>query len=169
MLRGPQLRPPCQWLGGAFYERDDEEELREPPSLEIYLDDPSDRYGSPEEREARAKAREAIENLRRLLESPRPIGIGHNRPPDELLPALQELSAELAQPNPSIAVVKRSATPLRDALIACAKWGLKKIDRAVDAAVVAGAGLLIAQYREPLHKAFDAVFAWLDIAAKTLF
>jgi hypothetical protein len=165
-----------------FYERDDDGELREPPSLDIYLDEPSDRYGSPEEREARARAREAIENLRRALESPRAIGIGHNRPPDEeeepeeikeLRPALQELSAELAKPNPSIAVVKRWATPLRDAFIACINWGLKKIDGAIDAGlkavVTAGVLWLVAQYSEPLHKAFDAVLAWLNIAAKTLF
>jgi len=48
----------------------------EPPSLDIYLDEPSNRYGSPEEREARPRAREAIEELRRALERPRIIGIG---------------------------------------------------------------------------------------------
>jgi hypothetical protein len=175
-----------EWAPGAvspFYKGDDDEKLREPPSLDIYIDEPSERYGSPEEREARARAREAIENLRQALESRRAIGIGHNRPPDEeteepdeiieLWPALQGLSAELAKPNPAISVVKRWATPLRDALIACAKWGLNKIDGAIDAGLKAGAiagiGWLATQYSEPLHKAFDAVLAWLDIAAKTLF
>ena len=166
-----------------LYEHDDEEEPPEPPSLDIYLDEPSDRYGSPEEHENRARATEAIENLRRALESPRPFGIGHNRPPDEeaeepdeikeLRPALQELSAELAKPDPAIAVVKRCATPLRDALLATAKWALRKIDKGLDAAITAAAGggvlWLAAQHSELLHKAFNSVVAWLDIAAKPFF
>jgi hypothetical protein len=166
-----------------FYEHDDEEEPPEPPSLDIYLDEPSDRYGSPEECEARARAREAIDDLLRALGPPRPIGIGHNWPPDEeaqdaeeikeLRPALQELSAELAKPDPAIAVVKRCATPLRDALLATAKWALRKIDKGLDAAITAAAGggvlWLAAQHSELLHKAFNSVVAWLDIAAKPFF
>jgi hypothetical protein len=162
-----------------FYERDDEEELPEPPSLDIYLDEPSDRYGSPEEREARARAREAIEELGRALERPRIIGIGHNRPPpeeaaepDEIIEfrlALEELSGELAKPQPTIALVKRWATPLRDVLITSSKWGLKKLDKVVDAVITGGVLWLAAQHSEQLQKAFDAIVAWLDIAAKPFF
>jgi hypothetical protein len=172
------------WAPGPnspFYEHD--EESPEPPSLDAYLDERSDRYGSPEEHAARARAREAIDDLRQALEPPRVVGIGHNQPPDdeaeepeeikELRPALQELSAELAKANPAIALVKHWATPLREALIASTRWGLKKIDGAIDAGLkagaVAGVGWLAAQYSEPLHKAFDAVVAWLDTAAKSLF
>ena len=45
------------WAPGSnspFYEHEEPPEPEEPPSLEIYSDEPSDRYGSPEEREARA-------------------------------------------------------------------------------------------------------------------
>lgn len=161
---------------------DEPEPPEDPISLDIYLDEPSDRYGSLEEQEVRARAREAIDELREALERPRPVGIGHNRPPEEeeepeeiaeLRPAIAELSAELAKPSPTIALIKRWATPLRSALIACAQWGLKKIDGGIDATVkagmVGGAGWLVAQYSEPLHKAYDAVIAWLDVAAKSLF
>lgn len=130
-----------------FYDdgRDEEdEEAPEPPSLEIYLDEPSDRYGSPQEREARVEALEAIENLRGTLQTRRPIGIGHNQPPDEtekpeeigeLPEALQELSAELQKPNPEIRLIKRWATPLRNAVIASAKWSFKKLNGALTAVV----------------------------------
>jgi hypothetical protein len=161
---------------------DEPESPEEPISLDIFLDEPSDRYGTPADYEARARARAALDELRSALDTPRPIGIGHNRPPEEeeepegikeLRPAIDELSAELAKPDPDIGLVKRWATPLRDALIECAKWGLKKIDAGIEATVkwgmVGGAGWLLAQYSEPLHKAYDAVIAWLDIVAKTLF
>jgi hypothetical protein len=165
-----------------FYDdgRDDEgEEQPEPPSLDIYLDEPTDRYGSPGEREARARASEAIEELRRALERPRIIGIGHNRPPpedaaepDEIKEfrlALEELSGELAKPQPAIALVKRWATPLRDVLITSSKWGLKKLDKVVDAVITGGVLWLAAQHSEQLQKAFDAIVSWLDIAAKPFF
>jgi hypothetical protein len=162
---------------------DEPEPPEEPISLDIFLDEPSDRYGTPAEYEARARARDALDELRRALDTPRPIGIGHNRPPAEeveepegikaLRPALEELSAELAKPEPSISLIKRWATPLRNALITSSKWGLKKIDGAIDAGLKAAAvtwvGWMATQYSESLHKAFDAIVAWLDIAAKTLF
>jgi hypothetical protein len=167
-----------------FYDdgRDDEDEDEpEPPSLEIYLDEPSDRYGSPQEREARAHAIEAIENLQRTLQARRPIGIGHNQPPNDtqqpeeisdLPQALQELSAELQKPNPEIGLVKRWATPLRNALIASAKWTLKKVDGAITAVLnvsaVGGAGWLF-NHPEYMQMAYDAVIHWLEIAAKAPF
>ncbi len=86
----------------------------------------------------------------------------------ELRPALQELSAELAKPEPTISLVKRWATPLRNALIASSKWGLKKIDKVVDV-FIAGGVMWLTQHGDQLQKAFDAVVAWLDIAAKSLF
>jgi hypothetical protein len=164
------------------HDRDEEdEESPEPPSLEIYLDEPSERYGSSQEREARAEALEAIENLRRTLQTRRPIGIGHNRPPDDLLQpdeisqlpqALQELSAVLQEPDPEIALVKRWAAPLRAAVIASAKWTVKKLDGAFTAVLnvsaVGGAGWLY-NHPEHLQMAYDAIIKWLDLAAKSLF
>jgi hypothetical protein len=114
-----------------------------------------------------------------LLDTPRPIGIGHNRPPDEdeepeeikeLRPAIRELSAELAKPNPVISQVKRWATPLRNALILSSKWAFKKIDKALDGAATAagatGVAWIGAHYSESLHQAFEAVVNWLDIVTK---
>jgi hypothetical protein len=159
---------------------DDTEPPEEPISLDIFLDEPSQNYGTPAEREARERARTALDHLREALDTPRPIGIGHNRPPDEeeepepeeikeLRPAIEELSAELAKPDPTIALVKRWATPLRNALIASTKWIGKKIDKAVDAAIIGGTAWAATQYSEPLRNAFEAVVHWLELAAKTLF
>jgi hypothetical protein len=135
----------------------------------------------------RARARDALDELRRALDTLRPIGIGHNRPPaeeveepegiKELRPALQELSTELAKPNPDIGLVKRWATPLRDALVATAKWSGKKIDIALDEAAktagkAIGAGVVSIvglHYYPAMVTAFEAVANWLEIAAKTLF
>jgi hypothetical protein len=151
----------------------------EPPSLDSFLDEPSRRYGTPEDHEARARARSALDQLRRALEKPRPIGIGHNRPPTEeepeelkqLRPAVAALSAELAKPNPTITFVKRWAKPLRDAIIASGKWGAKKLDKGVDAGVkVAGAGAAVWLWGHSpaLHNAFNAIIHWLHVAANTL-
>jgi hypothetical protein len=166
---------------------DEPEPPEDPISLDIYLDEPSDRYGSLEEQEARARARAALDELQKALDTSRPIGIGHNRPPaeeveepegiKELRPALQELSMELAKPNPDIGLVKRWTTPLRDALIATAKWSGKKIDIALDeAAKTAGKAIGVGvvsivglHYYPAMVTAFEAVANWLEIAAKTLF
>jgi hypothetical protein len=161
---------------------DEPEPPDEPISLDIFLDEPSDRYGSPEDHQARVRAREALDQLGAFLDTPRAIGIGHNQPPEEeeepdeikeLRPAIAELSAELAKPNPIISLVKRWATPLRNAVIASAKWTWKKIDTGLDAGVKAGATTavagIVAHYSDPLRHAFEAVVNWLELAAKTLF
>jgi len=117
-----------------------------PTSLpRIYLDEPSNRYGSPEEREARARAREAIEELRRAFRTAAHNRHRHNRPPpeeaaepDEIIEfrlALEEL-AESGQAPATIALVKRWQRRTR-----CAdyefQWGLKKLDKVVDASLPA--------------------------------
>jgi hypothetical protein len=87
----------------------DDIEPDEPTSLDIFSDEPSENYGTARDHEARRQIRAALNELQNGLHSPRPIGIGHNRPPDEdeepeeikeLRPAIAELSAELAKPNP---------------------------------------------------------------------
>jgi hypothetical protein len=153
----------------------------EPPSLDVFLDERSPLYGSPEEREARARAQAAIDELRAALDNPVSIGIGHNRPPadnepdelSELRPALPELSLELSKPEPNISLVKKWAAPLRKALIESLKWVGRKLDKGVDAAMtVGGTGAAIwfwTQYSEALHTAFNAVVDWLHHAANTVF
>ena len=151
----------------------------EPASLDSFLDEPSPRYGTPADHEARARAKAALDQLRSALDKPRPIGIGHNRPPKELepeeikrlRPAISKLRAEFGKPDPAINFVKLWAKPLRDALIASGKWGARKFDKSVDAGMkVVGAGIgawLLSQYGGPLHNAFNAIIEWLRIAANT--
>ena len=165
---------------------EDAEPADEPTPLDIFLDERGPRYGTPEDYEARTRARAALDQLQQALDKPRPIGIGHNRPPveeeepdeiKELRAALPELSAELAKATPSISLVKQWAIPLRNAVIVSSKWAWKKIDKGLDAAVAAagsaaGAGGIAwigAHYSDSLHNAFEAVVNWLEIAAKTLF
>ena len=90
-----------------------------------------------------------------------------------LRPALIELQLEFGKSSPDISFVKRSARALRQALIASGKWVGRKLDKAVDAAMTAAGGTAAiaigAQYSESLRKAFDAIIAWLEIAARTVF
>jgi hypothetical protein len=152
----------------------------EPAPLDIYLDEPSPRYGTQEEREARAKARTALAHLERALERRRPIGIGHNQPPEEpkielqqVREAVKELKLEFGKPNPKISIIKRWAAPLRNALILCGKWTGKKLDKGADATIkVVGAGIgtfILGQCFPSLHNVFSAIIDWLEIAAKSVF
>lgn len=161
---------------------DDYDPPDEPPSLDIFLDEPSDAYGTPQDHEARDRARAALDELQKALDSQRPIGIGHNQPPEEvgesdeireLRPALLELRAEFSKPNPAINLVRRWAQPLRQAIVATGKWTARKLDKAADAAFKAAAvgavGLLGTHYHPQLQIAFDAVMHWLEIVARPLF
>ncbi len=123
----------------------------EPISLDVYSNEPSDRYGSEEDLSARAQVREALDKLRAALNQPRPIGIGHNMPPegdelksegDELKPAIFALKAEFSKPKPDIARVKKWTTPIRDMLVAIGKWTAEKANKGADSAIkVVGAGI----------------------------
>lgn len=160
------------------YEPLDDEE-REPASLDFYLDEPSAQYGSEADHAARLRAQVALDELAMSLVRPRPIGIGHNQPPEELEylqelpPAVGELKAELKKANPQISSVKKWATPLRNAIIATSKWLSNKIVIAVDSgAKAAGATIavgVVSQLVPWLANAFDAVISWLEIVAKSLF
>jgi hypothetical protein len=157
---------------------DPPEPPEEPPSLDLFLDELSPRYGTPADHEARAQALTALDRLQQVLDRPRPIGIGHNQPPEELdeikmlRPALAELRAEFAKPNPAISSVKRWAEPLRNALIASGKWGLKKLDKVASGAATAIGATAVAwlgqHYSPALHEAFNAITHWLHIAANTV-
>lgn len=166
-----------------FYDDGRSEEDEQPPEsfpLDVFLDEPSEQYGSAQELEVRSEALKAIERLRWTLQTRRPIGIGHNLPPDtehpdefrELPHAVDELCAELQKTNPEIAAVKHWATPLRIAVSASAKWTLKKLDEALTAVVkvsaVATCGWLY-NHPEHLHMAYDAIIKWLHLAARSVF
>lgn len=161
---------------------DDVEPSLEPVSLNVFLDQPTDLYGTPEDHEARARARVALDQLRKVLDKPRPIGIGHNRPPEDekepdeikqLRLALVELQAEFGKSDPAIHLIKRWAKPLCDAVIVGGKWGARKLDKAVDAAMTVGGGsaavAIGTYYNEALHNAFEAVIKWLEIVARHVF
>ena len=153
---------------------DDVEPPDEPPSLDVFLDAPSPRYGTAADFEARARARTALNRLQQALDRPRTIGIGHNQPPEEpdeikeLRPAVQELRAEFAKSNPAIHNVKRWAKALRDAVIASTKWAGKKFIGGMLVGIGTAAGVELWQYYDPaLHSAFNAIIHWLHIAATT--
>jgi hypothetical protein len=155
---------------------DESEPLDEDPlPLTIFENERSSAYGSAEELAARAQALKAVDLLRKVLDQPLPIGIGHNKPPPDeddikdLRPAMDELHEELAKPEPEIQNVKKWAEPLRNAVIASIKWIAKKVDKAADAAAAAGGLALVAYYSEPLKNTLDAVIKWLLIAASTVF
>jgi hypothetical protein len=111
-----------------------------------------------------------------------PVGIGHNRPPEEVEPddylkhvsfAVATLCSEFSKPNPIISRVKAWAKPLREVLVATARWAGRKIDKAVDAGMkvvgTAAAAWLISQIIPLLRDAFSATVYWLEIAAKIIF
>lgn len=157
-------------------------DLEEPPSLDDFSDEPSASYGTPLDREARARAWATLDELRDALDKTLPAGIGHNRPPESerieaeeinrLRPAIRELRAEFDKPNPSIARVKLWAKPLREALVATAKWAAGKLDIAANAAMTAlGAAFgfwVLSELNPLLHSSFSAIIDWLNIVAKTL-
>jgi hypothetical protein len=171
----------------AVHTNDDYEEREPPdtfPSLDIFPDEPGPRYGTPAEQEARARARGALNELKEILDKPPPIGIGHNRPPEQIDPheikllrsAIAQLRVEFGRQNPVISRIKLWTKPLLMALIAIGKWAAAKLDKGVDAAMIAvgsaGGAVVVAwfglQYSEPLQKAFNAILNWLHIAAGTV-
>lgn len=164
---------------GEFYEHPEpDDEPSEPPPLDIYLDEPSDRYGSAEEREARERAVELIDRARVALKKRPAIRRDHNRPPEridepsdseELEAALAELGTELRKQSPSISLVKRWAAPLREAVVATGKWSLTVVKASILAGAVAASTKIGTDHAEDLVNAFQAVIHWLEIAAKTLF
>jgi hypothetical protein len=170
-----------EWAGTRSHE-DDYEPPPEPPSLDSFTDEPTAKYGSNEDHQARERVRAALHQLRAALDQSRPVGIGHNQPPEDepepeeltkLRPVVIELQIEFAKTNPSISFVKKLAAPLREAAIASIKWVGRKLDKAVDAAITAAVPTAVvavgAAYSEQLRKALDAIISWLDIVARTIF
>jgi hypothetical protein len=161
--------------------QDDDELLSDSPALDEFSDKPTDQYGSALDLEAREHARVVLQDLLAILNEPKPAGIGHNNPPDEieefetaeeLRTDVVALHAEFGKKKPSISLVKKLGTTLRHAAIASVKWAGHKIDLAFDTAIKAGipaAGLVLsAKYSEQLHKALDTVITWLEIVAQKL-
>jgi hypothetical protein len=159
----------------------DDEPIPE-PSLDDIPDEAGPPYGTERDYRARNRAITALDELISKIDPPRPIGIGHNRPPEELdaeeassaedfKPIVQELRQEFDKPEPSITLVKRLAYRLRDGLSSATKWAGKKLDIMVDeAAKTTGKTLVVAAglASEPhLHSAFaqayDAVVNWLHV------
>ena len=145
-------------------------ETTEIASLDQFSDEPSLDYGSPAERDSRAAAIRALDVLQSRLDEI-PVGIGHNRPPEETDPednielvraATTALRVELAKPNPAISRVKSWARPLRGALIAGGKWAFATFSTLVAADIYA-------QHQQALHDAFNAIIQWLHIATTRIF
>ncbi len=162
-------------------EEEGEEAASELPSLDTFSNEPSTDFATSVEFEARERARAALDELQKALDQI-PVGVGHNRPPEEIepddylelvRPAVAALRLEFSKPNPVISRVKAWAKPLREALVATARWAGRKIDKAVDAGMkvagTAAAVWLISQVIPPLHDAFAGIVHWLEIAAKIIF
>jgi len=157
------------------------DELEKLSSLDSFSDERSERYGTPADHEARDKVRAALQRLSDVLNTPRVIGIGHNRPPAEIdepeeiknvRAAIPKLQLEFGKANPVISFVKQWARPLRNALFACGKWTGGKLDKGVDAGVkVIGAGgatWILSHCIPSLHTALNSIIDWLEIVAKTI-
>jgi hypothetical protein len=116
-----------------------------------------------------------------MLDEPKPIGIDHNNPPEEIEDSeaveklrtdVAALHAEFGKTNPSISFVKKLGTTLRNATLVSVEWAGRKVDPAIDTAIKTGipaAGIgLAAKYSGQLHETVDAVMTWLDIVAHKL-
>jgi hypothetical protein len=161
---------------------DYDDEPTSEPSLDDIPDEPGPAFGTDEDYRARQTAATALDELRRELDRPRPIGIGHNRPPEEIdteetssaeafKPIVQELREEFEKHEPSISLVKRLANRLRDGLSSATKWAGQKLDMMVDEAakttgrtLVVAAGVAIEPHlHSAFAKAYEAVVGWLHI------
>jgi hypothetical protein len=148
-------------------------------SFEDYSDQPTDQYGSPQDLEARARARIVLQDLLAMLDAPKPVGIGHNNSPEgiedteateSLRKDVVELHAEFGKLNPSISLIKKLGAALGKAALASIKWAGKKVDLAINTAITAGIpaiGVIVgATYNDQIHKVIDAAKAWLEIVAQ---
>jgi hypothetical protein len=134
--------------------RSDDEDDSEPIpelSLDDIPDDPGAAFGTHDDYAARKRAAVALDNLQQALNTTRHIGIGHNRPPEdvdaeeaarveEVKPLIQELREEFRKNQPSISVIKRLAYQLRDGMLSATKWTGKKLDIMVDEVSVRDGG-----------------------------
>lgn len=167
------------WASAHDDYQDDDELLTDAPSLEDYSDQPTDQYGSPQDLEARERARAVLQDLLSMLDAPKPAGIGHNNPPEgiedtEATEALRKdvvaLHVEFGRPNPSISFVKKLGTAIGKAALASIKWAGKKVDLAINTTITTGIpaiGVIVgATYNDQIHKAIDAVRVWLEIVAQ---
>jgi hypothetical protein len=166
-----------EWASARDDDQDDELASDE-PSLDEYSDEPTDKYGSPEDLAARERARTVLQELLGMLDQ-KPIGIGHNNPPDgiedtEAIETLREnvvaLHAEFGNPKPSITLIKRLCSALGIGALASIKWVGRKIDLVIDTTIKTGIpaiGVVVgATYPDQIHKAIDAVRVWLEIVAQ---
>jgi hypothetical protein len=168
--------------------RRDDERDREPlePAPEPVLDDVVARieagadqhYGDGYEQGLRDEIIERLAALEMAVHElqERPVGIGHNNPPDDepsldgerqeaVLAAVAEVRAELANPKPDAVRVGRAAKLLRD----IGGWLGRKADKAVDKGIewavpllLAGLAGLIPQIKLLLTSVTTLLAHWLD-------
>jgi hypothetical protein len=136
-----------------------------PPHPDIYSDERSPEYGSRAELEQRQRVLSALSRLESAVVQ-RPIGIGHNQPPEsldtseiiEFRRSIGELRAEFKRPFPSIAIIKQRVTSLRNMVLRIGLWGVG----------VAVGGYFQTRLGPQIYQAFDAVIQWLEIAARSV-
>jgi hypothetical protein len=133
-----------EWAGTTQHENDDYEPPPEPPPFDSFSDEPTEQYGSPRDYRERERTRAALRALLAALDPPKPVGIGHDNPPDDLveIQVIEELKSdaialwtEFEKPNPSIALIKRWGASLQSVAAGSIKWIGRKADLAVDTAI----------------------------------
>jgi hypothetical protein len=164
----------------------DDEPIPEPP-LDDIADEAGPAYGTVDDYAARKKAASALDDLIRALDPPRPIGIGHNRPPEDVdtdetdssntfRPFVEELRDEFDKPAPSIPLIKRLACRLWNGMISATNWAGRKLDIVMDEALkTTGKAVAVAAVASEPHlhsvfaHAYDAVVNWLHVVTSTAF
>jgi hypothetical protein len=152
-----------EWAGVDQPEDWEDIDGDEPPSLDNFPDEPGPNYGSPQELEARAKARNAAAELEAYLTTPS-AGIGHNNPPsqievlevEEIREAAANLNAEFGKQKPKIRTVKKWGRTIRNAVIRVGGW---------TAALIATIALT-AILTPLLTRLLDALLNWMGLATQ---
>lgn len=174
------------WAPTRIGDDDSDEQSNPELSLGDIPDEPGPAYGAHDDYEARKKVIAALDRVKEALDHPRPIGIGHNQPPEDIDAAaeafkavVQELRGEFEKPEPSIPIIKHLALRLRDGMLSAMKWGGKKLDIMLDEAAKSMGKTIgtflpgVAALNEPhLHtalvNAYDTVVNWLHLVTLPL-
>jgi hypothetical protein len=173
------------WAGTAEHENEYPDYDEEPPErspFDSYSDRPTEQFGSQKDWEERRRILSGLHDVLDALDKQRPVGIGHNNPPEEIGEsyAVEEVRSnatamqfELQKASPSIALVKRLGSALYRAAGASIKWVGGKLDRIVDKLIDEATPLAVATvglaYHEPLMHVLEATLRWLAIVAHTVF
>jgi HEPN/RES N-terminal domain 1 len=164
-----------EWAGVDGYE--DEEPPVDASPFDSFTNHSTRFYGSPSDYEARERVHAALSELLASLDQPKPVGIGHNNPPEAIEPLTlanirsdaNELEKEFGKRAPSISLVRRIAASLYNSAVEITKWLGRKADLAVDVAIktiVPAITVAIGTtHSGPIHRVIDEIISWLTVVA----